>query len=274
VRSTRARALALSFALLAACRNTAPSERKAPAASSARPYADAKRFETELARWPARWAGVEPPTDCAALLAAADAKLCSEAGAALAGVQKALAEPGRPGVLRAASTLALAAQRAAEKLRRKGLAELMPEAGTQPRRAPPFPSASASPGIARPPHTGPSPAREPIGAAPPASAQRPHALDEHAHGAAENVHSNPTFAAIREYSRLASLALRQIATYLEHGPRGVRAQALTELVRLGQEQPRWSALEALAREALLTERDPELVRGLEKLVARLVAERG
>jgi hypothetical protein len=88
------------------------------------------------------------------------------------------------------------------------------------------------------------------------------------------VHSNPTLAAIREYARLASLALRQIATYLERGPREVRAQALAELLRLGQEQPRWSALEAIAREALLTERDPELEQSLKKLVARLAAERG
>lgn len=85
---------------------------------------------------------------------------------------------------------------------------------------------------------------------------------------------NPTLSAILEYSRLGSLALRHLATYVEHGPPNVRAQGIGELVRLSKEQPRWAGLESLAREALLTESDPELERKLDNLVKNLRAERG
>ena len=165
-------------------------------------------------------------------------------------------------MIQKSAALALAAERAAEKLRQSGLKELFSE-----ERASPASSARASKAHGPPAPPGFTPQR----AAPKTAAS---ALAHHHEHSEPLEATNPTLTAILEYSRLSSLALRQLAIYLEQGPRGTRAEALRELVRLGHEAPRWKNLESLAREARLTETDPELQRDLDKLVAYMRAERG
>lgn len=118
-----------------------------------------------------------------------------------------------------------------------------------------------------------SPATAPSGrAAPPPSAPsgraNPQGHDHHDHEHDRKL-DNPALNAIMAYSRVSGLALRQLATFLEHGPRPVRERALAEVARLGGEQPQWARLEALAKEARLTESDPALKSGLDKLVTSL-----
>lgn len=189
-----------------------------------------------------------------------DRELCAQAARALERLQQSFQRPTPEETrLRNAAELALAAQRATEQLRASGLSELLAE-----RRAlsPSAPSASGS----APPPPSSAPAAT---SAPKAPASAPSApLDPHAHAHAQE-HQNPTLDAILAYGRLASLALRTIATYLEHGPPETRRRALAELTRLADARPRWSALAALVKEARLVEADPELERKLEGLESRL-----
>lgn len=152
--------------------------------------------------------------------------------------------------LREASELSLAAQRAAERLRKKGIGALMPDPTdrAEPKRAAQSDRASSS-----------SSSRA-------ASQPTPSAHHDHDH---QRKLDNPELNAILAYSRVSALSLRQLATFLEYGPRPVRARAVAELARLGGEQPQWAKLESLAREAHLIERDPELKGELAKLVTSL-----
>jgi len=212
-------------------------------------------LKTALSSWPGRWKREQPPPSCAALLAPSESAACETAARALATLQRAVDGPDTTWIAPAAD-LALAAQRATDHLRRKGFSELLST------RENPNPDASAShtlQGDASGPQSG--------SAAPkPSSAAEDHAGHDHH---ASRKHDNPTLAGILSYSRLSSLALRQLGVHLEHGEPLGRRRALDALRRLSVEQPRWSALESLVKEAELLETDPSVKSELAALAAQL-----
>lgn len=204
-----------------------------------------------LAPWPARWKQEKPPPDCRPLLGTAEQAACATTASALLALQRS-AERSPTDLLHPATDLALAARLATEALRRAGFSELLAERDetTEPR---PSSDASAGPKVPYPSPSG--------------SSDIPSALPGHHHSSRK--HDNPTLSAIVAYSRLSSLALRQLAIYLELGSPDVRRRAFARLNRLAGEEPRWGELRALVREAELLEPDPTLRSDLAKLGSQL-----
>jgi hypothetical protein len=83
------------------------------------------------------------------------------------------------------------------------------------------------------------------------------------------VQNNPDLEAITAYARLAALALRQLATYVELAPPELRATAVTEVERLAREEPHWAALRAVIDEAYLVEAEPAFKQRLARLREQL-----
>jgi hypothetical protein len=213
--------------------------------------------KTAVSSWPGRWKREQPPPSCAALLAPPESAACETAARALATLQRAVDGPDTTWIAPAAD-LALAAQRATDHLRRKGFSELLStRENTTPDASAPRTSESAG-GASRP--------RSGSAAPKPSNAAEDHAGHDH-HPSRK--HDNPTLAGILSYSRLSSLALRQLGVHLEHGEPLERRRALDALRRLSVEQPRWSALESLVKEAELLETDPGVRSELAALAAQL-----
>lgn len=214
----------------------------------------AGRLERALAPWPDRWKRESPPPECAELLNPPERAVCATAEEALAVVQRASARSPAD-LLKPVTDLALAAHRTTGALRLAGFSELLAnreERDRDPHGKPDTISdTDASPRV-------PAADTDP---------RRPDADLEIAR--ARRKHQNPTLSAIVAYSRLASLALRQLAVYLEFGPKSLRRRTLNGLSRLAAEEPRWRELVALVRQAALLEHDPELRKDLEKLQGQL-----
>lgn len=238
-------ALCLAGGGSAGCKREQP---PAPVASASakQPEPDPRRFAAAAAGWGERWKDAHLLPDCAPLLEGeGERALCAQARRAVTALQAALARGASHEELAAlASTAALAAQRAAQALRKSGVGRLFQE------RAVSAASGSASP---------------------PAIAPRVHA-HAHAHALASapvRTQSSRDLEAIATYARVAALGLRHLAVYLEFGPPPLRSRALEELERVAREEPHWAALRALVDEALLVENGPELKQRLARLRERL-----
>lgn len=227
----------LGVFLVAACRTEGRSDDSGSQASSPQP----DRLAAELASWPARWTSIEAPPSCEPLLSQDERASCLATLRALEAQRALKAEAPAARVMEHAVTLALAAQRATVHLRSAGLRQLLDDRHAQP---PPAGSAAPRSSAVVKPATSGSP------------------LDHEHHPPLERQQSSPHLRAISAYSRLSSLALRQLGVYLQYGPPELRTAALQKLERLSSEQRQWESLRALAAEAALLERDPDRKRRL------------
>lgn len=232
---------------LHACKRKAPPPPR-PVASTQLPNDDPHRFAAATAGLAEHWRGTDRLLpDCTPLLAKeAERASCVATLAAVTALSAALARGAPPSELMPlAGTAALAAQRAAQRLRKSGVARLFEERQKGPSAsASASPSASAGAIVQKPARPGHPPAHPSV----PVRSQGSRDLD-----------------AITAYARVATLGLRHLAIYLEFGPLALRQSALAEIERLAREEPHWAALRALVSEALLVESDAGLKRDLTRV---------
>lgn len=231
---------------LAACKRESPPPVR-PAPSVQAPPEDPRSFAARVAGLAERWVHADGHLpDCTPLLEKeADRATCLSARTDVSALTSAISRGAPPGEqLPLAATAALSAQRAAQRLRESGVARLFED-----RPPAPLPSASSAARAAAP--------------------QRKLSLPGAAASARVRSQGSRDLDAISAYARISTLALRDLATYLEFGPLPLRRQALAELQRLAREEPHWAGLRALVNEALLVESDASLKRDLARLREQL-----